>query len=657
MNLHQFSRRRFLKQAAAVAAGSALVACSGPAAAPSQGEATSAPAAPQGAVKEVAPGVPRNQCLILENPQGRVTPADDFHRWRPGSTAASTGLQQLALDALWYIDPDAGIDGVWDNSLAAEEPVYNDDFTQMTVKLREGLYWSDGVEFTGDDLVYTVDVQMKTPGMSYTGQFNGNVESMEQPDKYTVIFNLKKPNSRFHSYFTVRWGACFMMPKHAFEKQADVMAYKFNPPVSLGSYTLKDFDPNGNWYLWERREDWQRTSLARFGEPMVKFVMYINPGPSDKRVIAQTQHELDVIHDITPEGMITLAKTSPSSRAWFKSFPWAHPDPTLPSVIYNNEKPGLDNRDVRWALTLAIDIVRVAMASYRGASTISAIHVPPTGMYPKYYFEPLESWLKDFSIEIDGQPYQPFDAEAGSRIAEEARKSLGDLVPTDPTEIRKSIGMGWWKYDVQAAEKLMLQAGMTKDGSGKWQLPDGQPFKLPLMSMGESNPTMNRAASMIVELWKEFGVDATLDVRDNPWQIMGLGEYTANLAWTIETWGGHPDLFYFLSSWHSQFYKPSGEQVSGSNSMRWKNEELDKIIEAIQNMGFDDPKGIELGQEFIKLAAREMPITPIMSYNVFTVCDETYFTGYPTAEDPYTNPVPNWANSKYMFAKIKPKSA
>ena len=49
-----------------------------------------------------------------------------------------------------------------------------------------------------------------------------------------------------------------------------------------------------------------------------------------------------MIHDIAPEGMITLAKTNPTSKGWFKSFPWAHPDPTLPAVIYNNEKPGLD---------------------------------------------------------------------------------------------------------------------------------------------------------------------------------------------------------------------------------------------------------------------------------------------------------------------------
>ena len=77
--------------------------------------------------------------------------------------------------------------------------------------------------------------------------------------------------------------------------------------------------------------------------------------------------------------MITLAKTNPTSKGWFKSFPWAHPDPTLPAVMLQ-PRARLEMKDVRWALTLAIDIVRVAMASYRGCATISGIHVPPTGL-------------------------------------------------------------------------------------------------------------------------------------------------------------------------------------------------------------------------------------------------------------------------------------
>ena len=252
MRKHVTTRREFLKLAAAFTAAGAIQACAPSALAP-----TSAPAA-----KDVQPGVPRNQCLILENPTGTVLPADDFNRWRSGSNTYSTGFQQLALDALWYIDPDAGVNGVWDNALAAEKPIYNDDYTQMTVKLRPGLMWSDGVEFSGDDLFYTVDVQMKTEGFNYSGLFSGSIDHLEQPDKNTVVFFLKTPNSRFHSAFTVRWGACFIMPKHIFEKEADPLAFKFNPPISLGAYKLKDFDPNGKWFLWERREDWKKTSVA-----------------------------------------------------------------------------------------------------------------------------------------------------------------------------------------------------------------------------------------------------------------------------------------------------------------------------------------------------------------------------------------------------------
>ena len=115
------------------------------------------------------------------------------------------------------------------------------------------------------------------------------------------------------------------------------------------------------------------------------------------------------------------------------------------------------------------------------------------------------------------------------------------------------------------------------------------------------------------------------------------------ISWSVETWGGHPDLSFFLDSWHSQFVQPAGQVQTPRNWSRWSNPELDKIIEQIRGIAFDDPKGVELGREFVKLAVQEMPIIPLMSYNVFTVMDQTYWTGYPTAKNPYTNPVPNWS--------------
>src|SRR4051794_14335094 len=110
----------------------------------------SCPASAQG----IPRNLPRNATLILENPEGTIKNAGWFNIWAINAGSQSNGLQQAALDTLWYVDPNRGIEGPWDNSLAAEKPIYNADFTEMTAKLRPGLFWSDGVEFTADDVVH-----------------------------------------------------------------------------------------------------------------------------------------------------------------------------------------------------------------------------------------------------------------------------------------------------------------------------------------------------------------------------------------------------------------------------------------------------------------------------------------------------------------------
>ena len=86
--------------------------------------------------------IPRKELLILENPEGTIKNAGWFNIWAINAGSQSNGLQQAALDTLWYIDPESGLDGVWENSLAADKPQYNADFTEMTAKLRKGILWS-----------------------------------------------------------------------------------------------------------------------------------------------------------------------------------------------------------------------------------------------------------------------------------------------------------------------------------------------------------------------------------------------------------------------------------------------------------------------------------------------------------------------------------
>ena len=213
-----------------------------------------------------------------------------------------------------------------------------------------------------------------------------------------MVFNLKAPNSRFHTLFTVRWNAAWIMPEHVFSELDDPLTASFNPPVSLSAYVLESYDPNGQWAIWRLRDDWERTSIGMTLDeaPEVKYVVYRTAGNPDARVIEQLNHNLDVINDIAPEGMFTIAREAgDTTTQWLPGFPFAHPDPTLPSVLLNNQLDKLSDRRVRWALALLIDIRAVSMGSYRGAANIAALSVPPTGTAIPDYYVPMQDWLND----------------------------------------------------------------------------------------------------------------------------------------------------------------------------------------------------------------------------------------------------------------------
>ena len=88
----------------------------------------------------------------------------------------------MLLEPLWTVDYATGeiIPG-----LAAELPIYNEDFTQMTINLRQGVYWSDDTPLTADDVVFTIDLHMRVAGLPYHGPMAELVEKVEKTGDYT----------------------------------------------------------------------------------------------------------------------------------------------------------------------------------------------------------------------------------------------------------------------------------------------------------------------------------------------------------------------------------------------------------------------------------------------------------------------------------------
>ena len=78
----------------------------------------------------------------------------------------------------------------------------NDDFTQWTVFLRDGMKWSDGAPFTADDIVFwydhialTKDLMPTVPGWMQNG--DGSVARVEKLNPTTVRWMFGQPNTAF----------------------------------------------------------------------------------------------------------------------------------------------------------------------------------------------------------------------------------------------------------------------------------------------------------------------------------------------------------------------------------------------------------------------------------------------------------------------------
>ncbi|MBX3062685.1 MAG: ABC transporter substrate-binding protein [Anaerolineae bacterium] len=599
---------------------------------------------------------PREETLIARILTGRVGTPDNMNLW-VGWKWQDRGLQNLADEPLWTVD---FATGEIINGLADGDPTYNEDFTSLTVTLRKDVAWADGAPFTAADVVYTVETLMKFDGFSAHTFFVDNVASVTASDDYTVKFELKQANSRFHTTFLDRWGCTRIMPKHIFEKEADPVQFTFNPYIGCGPYKLHSFDPQGSWTAWEKREDWAKTPTGiLFGEPKPKYIIFQFFADEGAQILAQLTHQLDVA-ELSADGLKALLAQAETSRAYQPTFPFVvNNDPAITGIVYNTARAPFDNPEVRWALTLAIDIVEYTSIAVDSSGTLSAVHIPHLGPYPKDYIEPMQDWLKEFTIDVvDGETFAPYDPTAGRRVADYA-KSRGYVFPEDDAFIEKSFGLGWYKYAPDVAEKLLVKNGFSKDGSGNWLLPDGSPWKIAYMCGTTLSNHDARNAVAAVQQWKKFGIDATVFNTESSADLGAVGDFDVETVWPgREPWGAGPDLYRVLDDWNSSYIKPVGERTQSSYHSRWSSPTMDDIIKRLRETNpFDSAAVIALGIEGLKEVVKNMPSTPTYGYIGFVGWDETYWTNWPGSENAYNVPYTHWPNFKYMTPRLKPAGA
>ena len=170
---------------------------------------------------------------------------------------------------------------------------------------------------------------------------------MTKVDDHTVEITTTRPTPRLSIVLgSVIYGNPFhVVPKHIWEQQ-DPATFTNFPPVTISAYKFKDADPNGTWFLWEKREDWQNSDVGQMiGEPQPDYVLFRSYGTEERRVLAMAADDMDILTDISPESLDILRKQNPKVRAWFTDFPYANlDDPCERGIHFNTSDRALRRR-------------------------------------------------------------------------------------------------------------------------------------------------------------------------------------------------------------------------------------------------------------------------------------------------------------------------
>jgi len=240
--------------------------------------------------------------------------------------------------------------------------------TTIRLKLRRNVVWSDGKPFTADDVIFTTNEMNDPRNPVATREGFELVTKMDEPDKYTVVFHLRRPYGLFlPNFFTTGNSQPAILPKHLFPHPGDLSHAAYNAlPVGIGPFAF---------------ETWQRGVSVT----MVRNPTYWRGRPKLDRVTYDIYNNANTLLTQVQTGNVDLYVRTPTNLVGQARAIHGYHVAIGPSYLYehydfNLARPALADVTVRRALRLAIDRPEIVGKVMRGNATLGDSFMPPT--YP-----------------------------------------------------------------------------------------------------------------------------------------------------------------------------------------------------------------------------------------------------------------------------------
>ncbi|MET4158987.1 ABC transporter substrate-binding protein [Agromyces sp. PvR057] len=150
-----------------------------------------------------------------------------------GSASLSLGYAFVVYESLMQnneIDPTEA-----PTPWLAESVEWNPEYTQATITPREGVKWSDGEDFTADDIAFSIQLRKDNPEL--------NIDFPDQYGDITVEDGKVVVNFTTGQYVNeVKLYRLLIVPKHIWEGE-DAVTFSDDDMVGTGPFTLKSFSP------------------------------------------------------------------------------------------------------------------------------------------------------------------------------------------------------------------------------------------------------------------------------------------------------------------------------------------------------------------------------------------------------------------------------
>jgi peptide/nickel transport system substrate-binding protein len=311
----------------------------------------------------------------------------------PGGTLVVTGHQEIASLSPDDAGPtvhfvvvtqihDPLIQGdenfVFQPILAETMPEISADGLKYTFKIRQGVKFHDGVELTSEDVKYTYEWTMNPENAAINATYFASVDSVEAPDPYTVIVNLKHPNAAFFAQVANR----FIVPAkyHASIGEAEYKA----KPIGTGPFKLKEWRA-AEFTELEANPDYFRGApyLAGFREEIV-------PEASVRAIGLETGEAHSAVWPLSPEDNVRLSE-DPNFKVYVTSSLAVNHFPL------NNTHPVLSDKSVRQAMMYAIDRQTVVDEIFVGTAQVATANLSP-------------ALAEFYNAEVPTYPYDPAKA-------------------------------------------------------------------------------------------------------------------------------------------------------------------------------------------------------------------------------------------------------